>query len=709
MLMATQPQWAVVLLLLLLQNLHFHLITARLLIQLSFVPAKEAFFNTPASARTATPGGFTRQRLPSIGEMPTDVTPSNLRKAARLAAEAEPSHLRKVSQPETLQLSSATYQPTDRAATASPMMQKTQAMRLPNPLPAPSPDNFTTFKQESRARNGSRDRKPDGLQIQWPPMESIITGDYMTTPELSVTSSRNRTPVARSVTGSMASMSTNSTSGHRSPITSERSYRSHGTSSPLVTNRTLDQYISSLETAQYAKQKQQRARQHSRENGDTSKRGRSSSRKGLKGKSREPSEDRGRSGIRVIKPAKRSPTSPVPMSPEEFAGAMGALAYEDGRSEQLSRRPRGDSQTTAKPGSKNTSRVRRQSPEPLRINTGSRPASRTSSRMTSGRKGSPEGRGRSKGREGAVVRSPSSPLPMSPEARFYRADIDDDVEQTAKAAERQRQKSRQRSASGHRERGPSSRQTSPDRKRRDRSVSRSTNGRTRDDKGEEDRRERRAPSHTRSTSDMKAGDLAQMKTERQRKKEAAAKELEERRRSLARRPSAPPIMHPEQLSPITYRPSSRNDSLLRSSTYPAPSQLPPRSHTVSPESMRPSETQRPEQARQSMQQIGLPATPRAMQHPKFDPDNKDIPDVPQIPDSYHSQQQITMRNMDDIAQPRSSSTDYFCAFAEDNLSSCTSTCSSPFYVSSYSRRAYFTKGPSSSSSNSSSIPSSSST
>ncbi|CRK48579.1 hypothetical protein BN1723_020607, partial [Verticillium longisporum] len=68
-----------------------------------------------------------------------------------------------------------------------------------------------------------------------------------------------------------------------------------------------------------------------------------------------------------------------------------------------------------------------------------------------------------------------------------------------------------------------------------------------------------------------AGDLKAMKDERQRKKEQAARELEERRKSLAKRPLAPLIPHPNDISPalsqIVEAPSStQTESSPRSKT-----------------------------------------------------------------------------------------------------------------------------------------------
>jgi hypothetical protein len=621
-------------------------------------PSHRSAYNTPASARTATPGGFTRQRLPSIGEMPSDVVPIVKADPARLPTPADSgsevekaTHQRKSSQPETLQLSAATYsQPTSRAATASPMTQKKHLSS--NTLPSPSPDSFSLLKQDARTRNGSRDRKPDGLQIQWPPMESIITGDYMTSPQFSLASSRHRTPAAPSVAGSVTgSVSSVSSAGakydSKSPMASERSYKSYGTHSPVVTGRSLDQYISSLESAHHHAQKQRKRQASSDRHEDKHGRGRSGSRKP---KGREPSEDRGRSGARYIKAAKRSPTSPVPMSPEDFRelGADGYGYRSELRSPMSeSKRTRDESQATAKPGSKASSRVRRLSIENLpRLQT-SKPPSKVSSR-TNSRRQSPDGllsirdgRGRSKGRESSAMRSPSSPLPMSPQAKYYQAD--DDEEDLAKSKEElKRFRSKQRSTSRMRERGTSARRDpSPDRRRRDRSVSRKPatreGSRTREsNEGQQPIREERQVLHSRTMSEQKAGDLHAIRSERAIKKEMAARELEERRKSLALRPSVPPIVHPEEiarLSPAFSRSHQNSPDFQRSSTYPSPSKLPPRSQTTSPNAVRIS----PNYNRNSglaSPQIGLPATPRAMRHPKYDPDGNDVPDVPQIPESF---------------------------------------------------------------------------
>lgn len=678
--------------------------------QTAFLRApNRSVLNTPASAlRTATPGGFGRARLPSIGEMPTDVTPimkglestddetgsevSGVSASSGARSYRSRGHRRKTSGPETLKLAAVggynpSYNPINRATTASPMMQKSREQRSTSnlaPLPSPAAGLFSAEKQAVRHRNGSRDRKPTDLQLQWPPMESIMTGDYLTTPELTGNASQHRTPTAHSVTGSVVSVSSVSSTGRnpRSDI-----------ASPPLTGRSLDPYISSLDTARQERMSRKARDASKDQSGKT--RNRSSSRKRA---GSDAAEGRGRSAARY-NTGKRSPTSPVPMSPEDLRGLGADFGYGDDRSDIGSsysqikaRKARDASQATAKPGSRTASRARRSSPDVLRSDTGtvSRPGSRQTARMTSrSRKASPDGsvvssiikRGRSKdGR-----RSPSSPVPMSPDAYYRKAEEDlDNVEEdgdlrAAKAA-KERFRSRQRSQS--RARGASSRPGSPDRKQRARSASRQGRGRTDGKSKETEVADMPSTLHNRSLSDKhKAGDLQAMGLERARKKESAARELEERRRSLVRRPEGgPPVVHPEQLSPAVFsgfRPASRGTENLRSDTY-SPANLPVRSQTVSPESMRLASTrfQEPERTRPA---IGLPATPKAMQHPKYDPDNKDVPDVPQIPESFNSSQPTqAMGSLNAIANPRPAT-----AGIEDTLGPLPSTTFSPLPKTTY--------------------------
>ena len=217
------------------------------------------------------------------------------------------------------------------------------------------------------------------------------------------------------------------------------------------------------------------------------------------------------------------------------------------------------------------------------------------------------GRGRSKGRAGAATpHSPSSPIPLSPQ-RGPGDEYGND--------EGKRLRSRQRSASTRRnERGSSRRRDeSPDggyARHRSRSQAREW---TKADRGEHARK---------SSMDMKVPPVQAM-LDRARLKDLAARELEERRNSLARRePFAPPIASPHDLtagkSPQSERAPAGGDSPTSWRASIAEAGV-IRSKTTSPDG--------------SHVPIGLPATPRAMRHPKhmgFEaPDF--VPAVPDIP------------------------------------------------------------------------------
>jgi len=118
----------------------------------------------------------------------------------------------------------------------------------------------------------------------------------------------------------------------------------------------------------------------------------------------------------------------------------------------------------------------------------------------------------------------------------------------------------------------------------------------------------------------------------------AARELEERRLSLARRPSAPVIPHPGDLAfrPVSHERSNTDDMLNSMSMYRDPIT---RSQTADPEMNKRIGGAGPTST--TSVPIGLPANPRAMRHPRYmtaDPnDEDDIPAVPSIPDNMQFQ------------------------------------------------------------------------
>ncbi|KAI9787101.1 MAG: hypothetical protein M1839_003336 [Geoglossum umbratile] len=644
----------------------------------------------PMSARTITPGGYP-SRLPVIGETPVEVTPraaprsgprglvaalptpadSGSDREKREWSSSARGHERKDAREKEadvpLTLSSARYDPTGKEASKLEPAKSPMSEVRSHHLPSPAQGAFTALKEESRSRNGSRDRKPDGLQIHWPPMEAIVTGKYVASPELSTGNSRHR----RSNTMSSISSVASSVPGRVNTKSPSVGCYSAGTSpNPLVQpGRSIDKFISSLGEASYHARKQRddsRRRHGSRddrvrgvddETSSTKGRGRSHSRQ--RTRERDASENRGRSGVKYIKPAKRSPSSPVPMSPDDLKYSA-SDSYDDERyygvvspvSEARTTRERSRARTgtsTTRSESKRSEVTRRErrreSPEPdkrSRSRVGSRATSRTR-RQSPDTRGDRAGRGRSKVRaEVPAMRSPSSPLPMSPQAKLYSDERDQELEVVREEGFRSRSASR-----GPGERGTSAaRGSSIDgRRHRDRSVSRRPRERATSAVREQSRRRERSESRGRLPIVADKSVLRRSKSERSLKKELAARELEERRLSLARRPSAPVIPHPGELSSGKYSSPRKDDFADAVDFYRSPfspddrsGDLIARGRTTSPSSIGSGRTWGSGIGTGNPTvSIGLPATPRAMRHPRYmstDPNEREgIPAVPEIPEN----------------------------------------------------------------------------
>jgi hypothetical protein len=561
-------------------------------------PSNNSRFNTPTSARPSGPS-FGRGRLPSIGEQPSSLNRDGLKaleaeQAAEQAAEerkTRKAHSRKTSlEPDTLAAGMSLH----RAATASPMMMRDgyqpMTMRGMERDRPPSPTHsFMNKVQDIRAnhRNGSRDRIPRGLNLELQPV-SLATADQQqeaTSPEHSLASSAKfHWPSRRRGPGSVASSVTSASSagrGHRN-ATSSRHHR--------------DDHIHSLDTASQFSKKS-RNRHASRERTRNPSRGRDTSRERRTVKSRDASEDR--SSQKWQKSSKRSPTSPIPMSPEDLAH-LGSLRFGELGEAPSTVRKASSNYTKSKPKSRNSSRgSRRPSPErhrppPLNI------------------------RGRSKGREeGGLARSPTSPVPLASAPLHYQGSEDEEDYQRALQDQEMFRNKHNKSAS----RGLNS----PMVTRRDRSASRP--------RDVYEARDVPPPvmSHNRATSTEHAGDLRRMKEERQRKKELASKELEERRRSLAHRARAPSIP-----APSSYSPGFPRVGVESAAPAANPDYVPPRCATEPPKSM---------YASKGGFHVGLPATPKAMRL-MMDGDNNSgggqsshrqpepQPEVPPIPASF---------------------------------------------------------------------------
>ncbi|KAI9832262.1 MAG: hypothetical protein M1819_004440 [Sarea resinae] len=570
----------------------------------------------PSSARTMTPGGFQRNRLPSIGETPADATPNaNPRTGAlptpvdsgsdkeRELRSNEDTKSGKGSEEPVLLLSSATYQPST-AKSRAPVFDDGR-------LPSPGPAAITALRNDHRQRNGSRDRMPDGLSLD-PNM--MVTVDYGL-PSADTPSDVHARRNSNAMSQNSSALSRSET---RSPLGTGSSYNFR---SPMTTGRSIDNYIDSLDEANYQFQMhhpESLRRPESRDSRrptdpDTISIGKSASRNRPREESRGRSE---RSGY--IRPAKRSPSSPVPMSPEDiqrYSQPSGADKGEDpivrpsSRVSQKDNRGRGT--LSGESGGRALSKVSDMSRRTVRKGT-----SKQSSRATSRRR-SPDvglvpntGRGRSHSRNNTPgLRSPSSPLPMSAQAQLYREDDDksagEDSEDERNWAKQNRLQSRHRSRS----RQTNGRGTSA---RRGHSNERSTKSRNRS------RRREVANDSLKEEKIESYSQVRKKKSDRTLKKELAAQELADRRKSLARRPSAPAIPLPGEWS--SNKPSNHNRSvtdLASGSGYNEWNDPIARSQTVSAEAMMGSNTR------------SHPATPRAMRHPGYNSD--DAPAVPGIP------------------------------------------------------------------------------
>ncbi len=575
----------------------------------------------PSSARTATPGAYKRRRLPSRGtsnlETPVESTPlasiirstggdkldqrSRTRSRATSISGVSTDASARPSEPVTV-LSAAKFDP-----------ERNPNRNSRDSLPSPSQGMMAALQKGTRVRNGSRGRIPEGLHLQvTETVEDGLSSGYSGAPSASG---------SEMLTGGILS-STLSASG-----TEASTYSMKG--------KSMDRFINSLEHANY-NQRQQRSDRSTRAPSRESK---------SRARARDTSEVRGGAGPRVIKPAKRSPSSPAPMSPEEADHYRKSEQYDDERYYSLaspagSRNERARSRSNVRGASRvrSASKASRRAESPSRGNArsgsrvGDRVISRSASRQASPDRAGPNDRGRSQQRyDHSGRRSPSSPLPMGPEGEQPKPE--GNAEDAYVDAGRQRHRSTSRRPGGRA--ASTRREPSPD--------------------GQKSRQSSR-PAVARARTDTTGSSYALSR------KEQAARELEQRRLSLVRRPSAPAIPLPSDLQKIP-RPPLANRSVTDLTDYSA-SYLGPdadmhgftnsRSQSVEPEmAMRYNEIQRSQTAdpeammryapkmntgtSTSSVPIGLPATPRAMRHPRYmstDPNERDaIPAVPQIPDN----------------------------------------------------------------------------
>ncbi|EGO56580.1 hypothetical protein NEUTE1DRAFT_83916 [Neurospora tetrasperma FGSC 2508] len=567
-------------------------------------------FNTPSSARPPN-GGFGRHRLPSIGEATQD-------NRELLTAISKP-----VGDPYanimSFEVSDSRTPGYDlpRAQTASPRVFKDA--KAPPP-PSPSPAAVAALMEGRQRRNGSRSRIPEGLDLSLP-VHNDTRHDEPSSPEQSgnsISNAQYHWPSRRKGSGSVASSATSA-----SATSSVRGYRNH------VPGKSMDKYYHSLEAAGSSRNARGTSRDGHGNGRETSRSRRDDG---------DLSRDRGRGSSRGYTPkgGKRSPKSPVPMSPEDLINL--ATPREDleqlghGKGRLIDFSDEQDQPSVAK--KVNTRR------ETSRVRMASRGASRngrSSSRARSSERRKPPAldlRGREASREGSRQRSPSSPVPMSGQAaHFYGSEDEEDY----RRALEDREKFRQRHNRSVSKNGRGESITSPISGRghdwggRERSTSRQRSDK-RSESHQTDRRQRipvpmPTPAPMQLVTDS-SGDLKVMMNERQLKKEQAQRELEERRRSLARRPSAPPILHPDELTP------ARLDTVMElpSTVFVPPRRedMPARSASVDPSS---------QGAGRSMYanrgpSIGLPATPKAMRLVLGSDASRNNVPVPAIPANF---------------------------------------------------------------------------
>lgn len=550
--------------------------------------------NSALSTKPPIPGGFQPNRLPSIGETPVDVDSPRFLESIPPRSVSVPVEIHSAKgklnqdsssstddsppkqsstpqqQPQQQQqppkskqgltlLTSARYEPGTLKTPVKETPQTAVGPQTTIKFPASNSHYYASFEREPHdsSKTGSRSRKPDGLSIQTMPVETTdLLDDYLPATSYGEFTSGAPTTGSLSQLESAASLiSPHTTSGH--------SYR--GGKSPIVTNRSIDEYISSLDQAQYFSK-------HSRDRGYSTTSRQSKDEQNERKKTKGHSTDEAKDVRRTIPAAKHSPTSPIPMSPEDLHLYSASVESFDsmyssnlsgldrsGTPASISKHSRRGSQSTTK-----GTRIRHRS-RSRTIGTRSKPGSRGASRQQS-----PEPynslinpRGRSSSRkDNAGHRSPSSPRPMVPSEEDRQSRFDQDSALRLVSQDRHRF---QRSSSRQANRSPSTlRDRSPDRRRQNRTRSRSRHVgeeptlMRRVSKSERSRRRRRPSDAIQSAHPDDAEDgmpstfedvrvSSQPQPYHERNKKAAAEQLQARRLSLTRRPSMPNVPHPDEV------------------------------------------------------------------------------------------------------------------------------------------------------------------
>lgn len=547
---------------------------------------------TPASARPV----FSRGRLPSIGEAPdsgyrellTAVTRSNRDPYADLA---KPTQAAVDAQRSGLSLEML------RPHTSSPRLTKDKHAPL-----SPSPAAVAILMESSaRGRNGSRTRIPEGLDLSLPRFNDPNAGDMTPSEPSAASSTRYHWPTRRRHQGPGSVASSVTSASAASSVTGKITSHHHSSRHHHNQGKSLDDYL------------------HSVEGGGKGKH-RASSREG-RSRARESSRDARRAESRGYTPkgGKRSPKSPVPMSPEDL---INLSTPEDGHQKVMDERgqlidismlepelPPTVRKITAHRDASAVRGVRTRDGSLASRRAGSRDGRRARSPDKRSGPAPLDLRGRSSTRDTSHNRSPSSPLPMSAAPRFYGdSDDEDDYKKALEEKERFRARKGGRSSSRN---GKADNIMSP---MSSRSTTNPWGGR---ETSSQQPLIKKMTLAVATPAPMQlvpnSAGLPVSKDERQLKKEAAARELEERRRSLALRPTAPAIPHPDQFQartpPSNYdipqrgTPPSMHFDMIRNSDVPQRcASAEPGTYARSMYANRESGGMR----------VGLPATPKAM-------------------------------------------------------------------------------------------------
>ena len=530
----------------------------------------------PSSARTATPGAYgSRKRMPSRSDAGRSTTTNESLASLAIPDRGQRAESKPRTAVDNIGREAETLPFSTRRATsggnAHDLMLSASTFtlaKLDDHLPSPAAGVFDAYKEKKTvSRTSSRSRNARDLHLA---MDTTVVE---------------------------AGPDTHHTNNLSPPLT--------GASLKSAKARSIDQYISSLDEAGHFAREHPDIRPEERPASRTAR---------TRSRTREESQGRGRSDVRYIRPAKRSPSSPVPMSQEDAGvtsmkeAGTSTESYDDERfyrditspvateSVASTRRARSRARIgTSKTRTSSKTAQRAESPE-AGVRTRSRNASRASSRRPVADRGRSGMRG---------DRSPESPQSMRAED-FGNTD-------TSSARPRQRSTSRQP---------------------RERSISRRPTPAVRGPSLT--RNHVRAGSPDSISSSLQGAPRSRPLTRT--RKELAAKELEARRLSLARRPSAPSIPHPEE---FTFRPlsggrSNTDEMLLSSAIFRDPIQ---RSQTADPIN-KPANRFLAKGTSTPSVPIGLPANPRAMRHPRYisaDPEEDDVPAVPSIPQNAYAQ------------------------------------------------------------------------